>query len=380
MSMRHRSLDQMGNPFPNIIFWGAVIVAGLVALVVMSMSLGLGYFLAGVDSNEVGVRLVRNEPVEVVGPGVYTDWGPQNFLQYKDLEAIHVGNLAFVVADDEVITKDRQRVGITVTGNVRRVSDPETILANWGRLRSLYGDDGLIVAPGTGVLARIGGQAMKVCVGDSTFDDAVVGSGRDTLGVCIARELGEQASGYALVVSDVVIPNVTIAPDVQKRLDEITQARLATQLADQRARQVAAEAEQEVQRRQGEIRVVQGQVQERARQDARTAELQVTALQAQAKQIDAEASNRLLQAQKNKEIAEAERLVKETQARADVAAELAKAEMYQRNPTYANLEATKAAATAYRSTDKVIMVPDGTNPIVFLGGTGQVLTPTGSGR
>lgn len=342
--------------------------------------LDFGYVLNGVDANEVGIKFIRNEPVEVLGPGVYTDYSPANMFTYKHIVTINTSELPFQVQDPEVVTKDKQRIGIHISGTVRRPTDPEVLLKNWGRYQSLYKDDKLIVGD-TGVVVQIGGQALKVCVGDSNFDDAIIGGGRDVLGSCIERELGERAAGYGLRVANVVIPNVMILPEVQKQLDSITQARLAKNLADQRALQAMAEAEQERAKQQGAILVEQGRIQEKAKQDAITAKLQVTALEAQRAQIEAEASNQLLKAQKDREVQDARRVAAKLQAEADWAARIVEAQMYQANPAYAQYQMTREAAGAYGKMDKLMVLPEGTNPIAFLGGSGgSVVLPATGGR
>lgn len=348
-------------------------VLGLVSvflLLVAFFTVDCGYLLNGVDANELGIKFVKNEPTEILGPGVYTDMSPGNLFQYKKIVTINAAELPFTVEDPEVVTKDSQRIGVVISGTVRRPIDAEVLLKNWGRYQAIYQNDALITGP-TGVMTQIGGQALKVCVGDSNFNEAIIGAGRDILGDCIQRELGERAAGYGLSVANVVIPNVTINPDVQKQLDSITQARLAKNLADQRALQATAEAEQDKAKQQGAILVEQGRIQEKAKQDAITASLQVKALEAQRAQIDASAANQLLQAQKDREIQDARRIAAKLQAEADWAGRTVEAQMYQSNPTYAAWQMTQEMAKAYKQTDKVIVVPEGTNPVAFLGNSGQ---------
>src|SRR6266545_3164432 len=72
-------------------------------------------------------------------------------------------------------------------------------------------------------------QAMKVCVGDKKFDEAVIGSGRDALRSCIDDELSGLAQPLGLEVRNVAVPQVTISLAVQTALDAIVQSRLLTE-------------------------------------------------------------------------------------------------------------------------------------------------------
>src|SRR3712207_1758470 len=69
----------------------------------------LGYMFYGFDRDEVGVKFVKNNPVEVLGPGVYTDYGLGNIGQFKGITTIKVSALPFQMNDEEVLTADKQR-------------------------------------------------------------------------------------------------------------------------------------------------------------------------------------------------------------------------------------------------------------------------------
>lgn len=359
---------------------GGILAALLViGLALSSFSGMLGYILTPVASDEVGIKFIQNQPIEVLPPGVYTDYGVGNLWQYKSVQTIRISALQFQVDDSEVLTKDKQRIGLTVTGTVQRpgVAEQQILLSNWANYRQFYTDDILLVGRvitsekseriQAGLMQSLATQASKVCVGDSNFDDAVIGSARDNLRECIERELTGLAGGYGLKVANIVVPNVILSKEVQTQLDAITKARLDTQLAQQRQLQAKAEADQEAAKQQGIILVEQGRIQERARQDALTAELQRKALEAQRSQIEASKNNELYQAQRDKDIAEAQRQAAALKAQADLAPELARASMYQSNPAYAHLQEVQAVAGAYKNTDKVIMLPNDTNPIMVLG-------------
>ncbi len=45
--------------------------------------------------------------------------------------------------------------------------------------------------------------------------------------------------------------------------------------------------------------------------------------------------------------------------------------MYQSNPAYTELQKTRAMAGAYKNTDKVLVLPEGSNPVTVLGDPGR---------
>lgn len=366
---------------------GAVIVV----VVFFTWDSVFGYVLHPIQATEVGVKFRAGQPYDVVGPGMYTEPG-----FFEDIKGISVKGLPFRTIDPEVLTHDKQRLGVEVSGTVHRpgLDKKKMLLENWGSYSIFYlndealaapqtfDKDGKVVSPG-GLINSLGQQAMKVCTGDLNFDDAIIGSARDILKECIKKELDALALGYGLEVRNIVVPSVILGGDVQKKLDEITQARLSTQLANQKELQAKAEADRDKAIEAGKITVEQGRIQEKSKQDAITAELNRKALEAQNAVIDAEKKNQLLTANRNKEIADIDRQTAEINAQALLASERAKAEMFSRNPSYVELLKVQAMAGAYSKADKILMIPSNVNPIMFLGGENlpmsiPVPTPTAS--
>lgn len=360
---------------------------GLYILVVVAVILIFAYFVLGrtfgyvmysVESTEVGIRFRGNNPYEVVPPGRYTRFG-----LFEEMRTITVSGLPFSVTDPEILTKDQQRLGYQVSGTIHRpgVERMNDIITHWANYSIFYTNDQALVGTEStpGLITNIAKQAMKVCVGAVDFSNAVVGNSRDTLRQCIDTELDKLATGYALEVRNIVVPEVVLGDAVQKKLDEITDARFATQVAIQREGLAKAEAERDLAVQQGQIRVEQGKIQEKARQDALTAELNRATLAAQKSVIEVQKANDLLAAQRDLEIATARNKAAVEQARADLAPELAKASMYQSNPAYTHYLETQALASAYSKMDKMI-IPADANPYLFLGGTPTLTVPTQPGQ
>jgi regulator of protease activity HflC (stomatin/prohibitin superfamily) len=346
----------------NVIRIIIIAVVVLIAFVVVSNS-NLFYIMQRVEQQEVGVRFRAGKIVDVVGPGLYTDVG-----LYVDLKKIPSSAVPFTVEDDEIITQDKQRLGLVVAGDIFRpnLAQSDLLKTNWAQYSELYLQDAVLQNRVEG-LAR---QAMKVCIGERTFNDNVIGTARDELRECIDTELSRLAENYGLQISNVVVPNIILSTEAQSLLDAITQSRLNTEKAAQDRLKAEAEAAAEQARQQGEVRVAQSRVQEEARQQTSLAQLEKERAEAQKGVIEAQKANELLTAQRNFEISLARAKAAAEQARADLAPEIAKAELYANSPAYVALQTALANASAFKATDKIIFTPIGTTPTIIVPGPG----------
>lgn len=367
---------------------GGILIAILVLLLIFFLVRFAGqfyYFFEQVSAEEVGVRLQGGQIEDVVGPGVYSDVG-----LFVDLRRVSSKSVPFVVTDPELITKDKQRIGLTVAGDAFRpgVAEKDLLRSNWAQYSDLYQIDDLLRTR----MEERAKQAMKVCVGDRTFDDAVIGTARDELRQCITSELDNMASNYGINIANVAVPDVILLPDAQARLDEIVQSRLQTEKARQDELKANAEAQAQQALQEGEVRVAQSRLQEEARQQATLAQLDQAKIQAQRAVIEAERANELARVEADKAIIQAEKdnelldaqldLQVQTaraeaaveQAKADIAREMALAELYARYPAFVSLAVAQANASALKPTDKVIFTPEGTTPTIVVPGPGIMPT------
>jgi uncharacterized membrane protein YqiK len=362
-----------------------VAILFVVLLVLYNLSSQFFYFFERINEGEVGVKFQSGRIVNVVGPGVYSDFG-----LFVELKRVSSQAVPFSVSDEELITKDKQRIGLIVTGDIFRpgVTQEDRLQDHWAQYNQLYVDD-------EAARLRISDrarQAMKVCVGDRTFDAAVIGSARDDLRSCIDTELSKLASNFGLEVENVAVPEVMISEAVQAGLDAIVQRRLQTEQAAQEELKAKAEAAAEQARQEGEIRVAQSRMQEEARQQKTLADLEQQKIVAQRAVIEAERANELarveaeqaiiaaekanelLAAQKELEIQTALAKASIERAKAQVAAELALAGIYADNPGYLQLQIAQANADALKASDKIIFTPEGVVPTLVMPGPGIVPT------
>jgi regulator of protease activity HflC (stomatin/prohibitin superfamily) len=366
----------------TLLFVGAIVIG---IFLLYSVSSQFFYFFERVEEQEVGVKFRSGRIAGIVGPGVYSDIGLFVELQRVSSEAV-----PFRVTDEELITKDKQRIGLVVSGDIFRpgIAHAELIRTLWAQYNTHYTND---------EVARLtiedrARQAMKVCVGDRIFDEAVIGAARDELRGCIDTELDELAKSYGLTIDNVAVPDVILLPDAQARLDEIVQSRLQTEKAKQDELRAKAEAAAEQARQEGEIRVQQSRIQEEARQQKALAELDREKIEAQKSVIEAERANELARVEAERAIIEAEKanellsatrdlevqqaraLAAAEQAKADLAPQIALAELYAGNPSYLQLQMAQTNAAALNGTDKVIFTPEGVAPTLVIPGPGIMPT------
>ena len=370
---------------------GLIILAVVIIAALLSFAGQFFYFLESVEEQEIGIQFRNNRIHEVVGSGVYSDVG-----LFVSLETISAQAIPFTVRDEEIITRDKQRIGLVVSGDIFRpnLAQADLIRANWSRYRGLYRDD-ILASTRVQDLAR---QSMKVCVGDRTFDNNIIGTSRDELRSCIDEELNGLVAAIGLRVENLVVPEVILSPAVQTALDAIVQSRLETEKAAQDELKAEAEAAAEQARQEGEIRVEQSRIQEQTRQQITLAQLEQERLQAQLVVIEATQANALAEIAKDQAVLlatkENERLqadedlristilaeVALVQARADTALQEALALIYEQNPEYVQLLLVQANASALNDTDKIIFTPEGTIPTLVLPGPGIVPTVETSGQ
>jgi len=341
----------------------AIIAVGILA----SLSSQFMYFFSRVDQNQLGVQMRGGKIYEIVGPGVYSDFG-----LYVELKRVSIEAVPFSVEDPEIITSDKQRIGLVVSGDIFRpgFEKKDILLANWAQYSTIYLSDSPLVNR-VEALAR---QAMKVCVGERKFDDAIIGTARDVLRTCIDEELSSLAANYGLEIQNVTVPNVELSPEVQAALDAIVQSRLATEKAAQDKLKAEAEASAEQAKQEGQIRVEQSKIQEQTRQQTTLARLEEEKLVAQKAVIEATKANELYAAQQDLEINRALAAAAAEKVKVELAQQIALAQLYKDFPEYLTLQIALANASALKATDKIIFTPEGVMPSLVFAGPG--ITPT----
>lgn len=173
----------------------SIIVLACVALLFFSSG---SYFNEEIKPYEIGVQTQSGMVKAVVGPGTYSDIGWDVGIEHISCEAI-----PFAVEDPEVITKDRQRIAITVGGDLFRSCDKEFIKETWPIYQQRYlKDDALLNR-----IQDITLQAMKSCVDD--YDSDVILTSADTgLEICIDNQINALAEPHGLRIENLRIQEI----------------------------------------------------------------------------------------------------------------------------------------------------------------------------
>ena len=123
MTNQASGANRLGRPLGILLIFVGI---GVALIMIMSVSSRFFYFFEQVNQDEVGVQFESGRIKNIVGPGVYNDAG-----LFVDLQRISSKAVPFEVEDEELITKDKQRIGLMVTGDIFRPS-----LAQADQLRS----------------------------------------------------------------------------------------------------------------------------------------------------------------------------------------------------------------------------------------------------
>ncbi len=336
--------------------WLIGVILSIIIIVILASVVRSFWYFEVIDNDEVGIAIEAGQIRGIKQPGIAYDLG-----LFVQLIKIKTSAVAITVDDPELITSDKQRIGLEVSADVFRPRETDLVTSNYARYRGIYTDDESLRQRMTAFTL----QAMKVCVGDKKFDEAVIGSGRDALRACIDEELSGLAEPLGLEVRNVAVPQVTISPEVQAALDAIVQSRLATEKAKQDAEKAKQEASAQQAVEEGRIRVEQSKLQEEARQQVTLQQLKQQQLEAELAVIEQETTN----AQAQLDLTKAQQQVAAEQAQVDIAKELALAKLYAENPSYVSLQIALANAQAIKETDKMIFTPDGVFPsLIFNNG------------
>lgn len=349
------------NRGSNWLFWviGIVAVVFVLLLFIVPNSPLFGYIGHVVSETEVGVKIRGGEFVEVVSPGTYSD----PFCWYCDIHDVSVTGFQFTVNDPEVLTLGaEQRIGVTVSGLAFRPGVGELTQDNWVDYRILYTDDNALNIR----ISELSKQAMKVCVGQKTFEEAAVGSTRNDLAVCIDNELSTMTESLFVDIRNIVVSDIQISEQAKAMLDALTQSQQNIELAKANEELAKADAERQLAVEQGIILVEQGREQELLRQRAISATLEEEAIIAEMAVIQAQADNERLQAQANLELAGIEKQIADLQALEGTARDRAIAQIYHEFPEYTNYLTMQLVSNALIGVEKIYL-PTGTNPLVVIG-------------
>ena len=116
--------------------WIAVLFVILLVLVALVFVLRSFWYFEVINNDEIGVKIRAGQIAEIVQPGIVYDFG-----LFVSVVKIRTSAVAVTVTDNELITSDKQRIGLEVTSDVFRPRDSATVSKNYGDYRTLYTND-----------------------------------------------------------------------------------------------------------------------------------------------------------------------------------------------------------------------------------------------
>lgn len=202
----------------------------MLALVLAITSSGC-YFWKSVKTHQVGAKVVKNEIMECVGPGVYT-----NAMLFRKLYSYSVATITFEVEDPEVATADNQLVGVKITIQARRKGDCESnksFHSNWSLLLK---DE--ILQSTIDATAREG-----IKNGTRQFTLMQLLDDRNGLADAISSQLKVDAGKYSTEIINVTIENISIAPEYAQVLQDTAKLRAEEDYQERRKSLIEQQAE-----------------------------------------------------------------------------------------------------------------------------------------
>lgn len=201
-----------------------------------------------VGTNQVAVRLERNKIVEVVGAGVYSDWG-----LWADLKEMDVDTLTFSVEDPEVLTSDNQAVGVKITIQARRKSDSDSVENIFSKWSALVDNAALV-----NTISATAREGMKN--GTRGFTLTQLLDDRNGLADAVRLQLEQDAEKYSVEIVNVTIENIAPSTAYMAILGETANIKAQTDQEVRRRDLINQKASNSILEQEQRVKVAEAQV------------------------------------------------------------------------------------------------------------------------
>lgn len=217
-------------------------IALALMLVVMTLSLCSCYFNSTVDSSEVGVKMDDGVQIsEVVGAGRYTDLG-----WYADLNRIDISAKQVKLLIEDVSTSDKQTVSVEILAEVARKSDEASVRTIWENYNAVAKkDEQLIKLVQDLMRSPVNKVSTTMTVDEMLGVDENSDKTRATMEQDIAELLRPVLESRGIALNALNVMNVGVDPQYQAKLQEKSTAAIEIELAEQKAKQLEKQLEQE---------------------------------------------------------------------------------------------------------------------------------------
>lgn len=217
-----------------------------IALVLMMVSLVFSmygcYFNSTINSNEVGVKMADGVQIsEVVGAGRYTDMS-----WYANLASIDISAKQAKLMIEDVSTSDKQTVSLEILAEVARKSDEASVRTLWEQYNAVAKQDDRLIALVQDLMrSPVNRVSTTMTVDEMLGVDETSEKTRATMEHDIATLLRPVLESRGIALNTLNVTNVGVDPQYQAKLQEKSTAAIEIELAEQKAKQLEKQLDQE---------------------------------------------------------------------------------------------------------------------------------------
>lgn len=200
------------------------------------------YFNSTINSNEVGVKMADGVQIsEVVGAGRYTDMG-----WYANLASIDISAKQVKLMIEDVSTSDKQTVSLEILAEVARKSDEASVRTLWEQYNAVAKQDDRLIALVQDLMrSPVNRVSTTMTVDEMLGVDETSEKTRATMEQDIATLLRPVLESRGIALNTLNVTNVGVDPQYQAKLQEKSTAAIEIELAEQKAKQLEKQLDQE---------------------------------------------------------------------------------------------------------------------------------------
>ena len=210
-------------------------------LLMCCMSMCSCYYNKEVDSSEVGLKMNDGVSInEVVGAGRYTRMG-----WYSKLVTVDISSKLITLNIEDVSTSDKQTVAVEVLAEVARKGDEESVRNLWKNYNAVARNDDQLVGMVQELLRSPVNKVSTQMTVDEMLGVAESDKSRATMENDIAAILSPMLESRGIKLITFQVKNISVDPQYQAKLQEKSTAAIEIELAEQKAKQLEKQLEQE---------------------------------------------------------------------------------------------------------------------------------------
>lgn len=199
------------------------------------------YYNSSIGTNEVGLQMDDGVSInQVVGPGRYTNLG-----WYANITSIDTSSHSLVWEDSDVWTSDKQVVSFSASVTYARKSDEQSVRKMWKEYNAAARDDQQLDQLVRSRIPRIVKQISTQMTLDEMLGIAQSDKNRTTLQSDIEILLTSELGNCGVELIDFGVNNIGVDPVYQSKMQEKSTAAIEIELAEQKAKQLEKQMEQE---------------------------------------------------------------------------------------------------------------------------------------